>query len=194
MFAKLAAVAVCTSLYALVRYAVFGGVSPIHIPVYLLNKSVSLACVFFLFFTALGHARSNPEKVSFWGTAVLHSAYLHVMLSLALMSKAYYPKFFGADKMNLTGELTLLFGVAAVYCTWFVRSRRYVFRHRQVFPLLTVFLVMGHLTAMGNAGWLTVEDWHGGLPPITLIGFVLAAISFILFFKPKRVSSQNIHR
>jgi hypothetical protein len=189
MVGKLAAIGLSATVYTLVRYTLFGGVSPIHIPLYLLNKSISLSSVFFLFFTALNHTKNETEKTEFWGTAVLHGTYLHVMLSLALLSKAYYPKFFGLEKMNLTGEITILFGILTVYFFWFVRSKRYVFNQRHIFQSVSGLFLIGHLTTMGYTGWLEVGSWHGGLPPISLIGFILATISFILFLKTRQPAS-----
>ena len=189
MIGKLVAVVLCTTLYTLVRYVYFGGISPNNIPVYLLNKSVSIASAFFLFCTALNHAKNQTERVKFWSIAALHGTYLHIMLSLAILSKSYYPKFFGPEKMTFTGEMTILFGVLAVYCFWFVRSKKYVFYQRQIFQLLSGLFLMGHLIAMGFTGWSAVDTWHGGLPPISLIGFMLAALSFLLFLKTKHTSA-----
>jgi hypothetical protein len=189
MIGKLVVIVLFTTLYTIVRYVIFGNVSPIHLPIFLLNKSVSIASVCFLFFTALNHTQDQTEKIRFWGTAALHGAYIHIMLSLAILSSAYYPKFFGEEKMNLTGELTILFGVLAVYCFWFVRTKKYVFKQRQIFQLLSGLFLVGHLTTMGYTGWTAVGSWHGGLPPISLIGFILATISFILFLKTKQTPS-----
>jgi hypothetical protein len=33
---------------------------------------------------------------------------------------------------------------------------------------------------MGYIGWLTPNNWHGGLPPISLIGFVFFAIGYVI--------------
>jgi hypothetical protein len=160
---------------------IFENVSPIHIPVFLLNKSISMAAVFFLFLTALQYVRNDIEKTKFWGTASLHCAYLHILLSLAILSSTYYPKFFGVEKMNLIGEISIFFGVLAVYCFWTIRGAS-SFIQRQTFQILSSLFIVGHLVAMGFSGWLTIEKWHGGLPPISLISVVFALISFVLFF------------
>jgi len=44
--------------------------------------------------------------------------------------------------------------------------------------LLTAML---HVAIMGYSNWFKVDTWPGYLPPITLIGFVIAAIP--LYFK-----------
>lgn len=189
MVKKLIAVLLFTTLYAIIRYVLFGHVSPVHLPAYVLNKSVAMASVFFLFCASLNHAKGRVEKVRFWGAASLHFAYLHILLSLALLSSAYYPKFFGAEKMNLMGEFTVLFGVLAAYCFWITRSGKSVLMRLGIPQLLSSFFVAGHLVSMGFGGWLEVGKWYGGLPPISLISFVFAVISLALFLKAREGSS-----
>ena len=186
MITKLIAILLCTTAYTIVRYVIFGHVSPIHMPVYLLNKSVSMASMFFLFLAAMPLAKERTEETRFWGIASFHFACLHILLSLAILSSAYYPKFFGTDKMNLTGEVTVLFGILTAYCYWFARNGKSFFIRRWVIQLLAGIFVAGHLVAMGFGGWLEVEKWHGGLPPISLISFIFAMISLGLFLKTRK--------
>ena len=190
MIKKLIAVLLCTTLYAIIRYVVFGQVSPIHMPAYILNKSVSMASVFFLFCAALNHAKGQVEKIRFWGAASLHFAYIHILLSLALLSSDYYPKFFGTEKMNLTGEFTILFGVLAAYCFWIARNGKSVLMRLRIPQLLSSLFIAGHLVTMGFGGWLKVEKWYGGLPPISLISFVFAVISLMFFLKTREDSHR----
>lgn len=183
MKGKLIAVLLCTTLYTIIRYVIFGHVSPIHVPAYLLNKSVSMASVVFLSYTAFSYSKQRVDSLRFWGTASLHCACIHTLLSLTILSSAYYPKFFNTEKMNLTGEVTILFGVLATYCFWLAHSGKSVLVRRRIFQLLSGFLVVGHLVVMGFGGWLNVEKWHGGLPPISLVSLVFAIASLVLFSK-----------
>ena len=177
----------CASVYTFLRYVIFGNVLPENLPVYLLNKSVSMTSVVCLLFTAIYFTKKKLDKVKFWGRASLHSAYIHIILSLSILSKEYYPKFFGLEKMNLTGEITILFGVLAAYCYWLISHTSEDFMHK-ILQILSSALIVGHLIAMGFNGWLRIEGWHGGLPPISLISFVLATISLILFSRTKFVT------
>jgi hypothetical protein len=181
MIGKLIAVLLCTTLYTIIRYVIFGHVSPVHVPVYLLNKSVSMASVVLLSCAAFSYFKQCVDRLRFWGTASLHCACIHVLLSLAILSSAYYPKFFGAEKMNLTGEITILLGVLATYCFWLAHSGRSISARRGTFQLLASLFVGGHLVAMGFRGWLSVEKWHGGLPPISLVSLVFAVVALALF-------------
>jgi len=143
-----------------------------------------MASVLFLFYASFNSFKRRADGVRFWGTASLHCAYIHILLSLAILSSTYYPRFFGTGKMNLMGELTVLFGFRAAYCYWFIRIGFSACK-RQMFQLLSCFFVAGHLVAMGFTGWIKVEKWHGGLPPISLVSFVFAILSLILFLRTK---------
>jgi len=180
---KLIVVLSSTTVYTIIRYVVYGDVSPIHTPVYLLNKSVSMSSVLFLFLAALNYKSDQKGKMKFWGMAAWHCACLHVLMSFAILSKAYFPKFFGIEKMNLAGEVTILSGVLAAYCFWLVRRNNAVLIRRRRFLLLSCLFVGIHLVAMGSGGWLTVAKWHGGLPPISLLSFVFAVVSLVLFWR-----------
>ena len=50
-------------------------------------------------------------------------------------------------------------------------------------------LVAGHLFVMGYDGWLQVQKWNGGLPPITLLSFLLVVAGFAVFM---RVSEKHV--
>lgn len=181
MIRSLVSVLVCTTLYTIIRYVVCGPVSLIHVPVYLLNKSVSMASVVLFFLSALQYRKGRLEDAKFLGMASFHCAGVHILLSLSILSAAYYPKFFGADKMNLSGEAMLLFGILAAYCYLFVCKIRKGFFSEKAFRFLVGLFLSGHLVAMGWSGWLTPAKWHGGLPPISLVSFAFVAASVILF-------------
>jgi drug/metabolite transporter (DMT)-like permease len=47
--------------------------------------------------------------------------------------------------------------------------------------LLVAFVLGGaHLLFMGYAGWMKPGDWHGGLPPISLVAFVVFAMAYVV--------------
>lgn len=174
-----------TTVYAVMRYALFGNVSLIHLPVYLMNKSISMAAAVSLFMAALGLMRARQDMVRFWSKACSHSAFIHVFLSFGILSKGYFPKFFDNDKMNLTGEAVLLMGVLALFCFWRLGANEMKPAARRTLTWLASALVAGHLFVMGRDGWLQVQKWHGGLPPITLLSFCLVVYSMTIFLRGK---------
>jgi hypothetical protein len=188
MLRQLLSVLLLTTIYAVMRYAGFGDVSLLHLPGYLLNKGIAMAAVVALFMAAQGVVRTQPDTYRFWSRASGHLAFVHVLLALALLSKGNYPKFFDGDRMNLTGEGMLLLGVLAACCFWRLGATRLRSSLRRHLALTGAALVAGHLLIMGYGGWLQPQKWHGGLPPITLLCFCLAAYSLIAFLRLKEKS------
>jgi hypothetical protein len=46
--------------------------------------------------------------------------------------------------------------------------------------LFAFFMAGAHLFFMGIEGWLKPQEWHGGLPPISLVGFGFFVVGFII--------------
>lgn len=169
--------------YAIARYVLFGPVDPVHIPVYILNKAVAMSAAVFLFLTALNDVQKKYDHVRNWGRASLHAVLLHIVLSLTILSSAYYGKFYAHGKMNLLGELTMLFGVVAAYFYWRIdRLKERIVSSYWLLPASALFL-SGHLVAMGVKGWLSPAKWYGSLPPISLLSFLFSASAALLFIR-----------
>ena len=176
-------------VYAVIRYAGFANVSPVHIPVYLLNKALSMTAAYSLLMASLGLMRAQKEVFDFWRKACMNLVFVHVLLSLAVFNKGYFPKFFDGDMMSLTGEVTLLLGALGVYCFWRLLTFEMKPNLRRMLMATAAALVSGHLFVMGYDGWLQVQKWNGGLPPITLLSFLFVVPSFALLV---RVSEKQL--
>ncbi len=172
-----------TFAYAVIRYAGFGHVDVIHVPAYIMNKAVSMTAAETLFLAALGVMRAERSTVRFWINACSQLVFIHVFLSLGILSKGYFGQYFSGDKMNLTGELVLLFGVLAVYCFWRLKTVGTKPALRRFLALTSCGLVSAHLFTMGFDGWLQVQRWNGGMPPITLLSFILVLSSLAIFLR-----------
>jgi hypothetical protein len=177
-----------TSVYAIVRYAGFGNVPVIHIPVYIMNKAISMTAAESLFMASLALVRADKIALRFWSNAALQLVFVHVFLSLGILSKGYYGTFFEGDKMNLTGELVLLTGALGVYCFWRLQAAELTHELRRTLKILLCALVAGHLFIMGFDGWLQVKRWNGGLPPITLLSFLLVVPSLLISLHTKKAA------
>jgi DMSO/TMAO reductase YedYZ heme-binding membrane subunit len=187
------------TLYAILRYNIFKGVDPIHFPVYILNKVFSSVGLFFLAFSyVVGKIHiikfESKEARTLWmkysGLIGFSFSAMHVFMTLMILNPAYYPKLYDGDMLNLTGELSMLMGVASLYffsipaitTLPFMQQafglKKWQKRQRMgYYGLLTALL---HVVIMGFSGWLKVSTWPGYLPPITLISAVIAAIPLIL--------------
>ncbi|HWI41545.1 MAG TPA: hypothetical protein VNX25_08660 [Verrucomicrobiae bacterium] len=165
--------AVC-GLYAFFRYMVFGEVGLPQVPAYLLNKVVALASAASLAVACVWRYRGNEAAQKFWFRSTANLAFVHVLLTLSLLSPVYYPKFFMTGRLTAAGELSILAGVltALGYFRFHHHSQR-----RWVTAALLPAALGLHLAAMGGAGWIAPAAWQGGLPPISLLAFCCAAIS-----------------
>jgi hypothetical protein len=142
--------------YAVLRYHLAGPVPWKDFPFFILNKGLSLAA-FVLIACNFGFGPLRnigaplPESWLAARKAVGMTGFLLVLIH-ALMSFLL----FSEDKAFIS----------------FITSRRF---------LLVAFVLGGaHLLFMGYAGWMKPEDWHGGLPPVSLVAFAVFAMAYIV--------------
>ena len=186
--------------YAVVRYHVFAGVEWAHFPLFIGNKALSLAAVFFiacsyLIGKTLRVYDDEPAKrlilVKFCGLMGFSAASIHAFAALLLFSPSYYPKFFDeGGRLNLTGELSMAFGVLSLWCLAItaITSLPFMYeavgadrwRRGQRMGYLSLTLAAGHVLVMGLSGWLAPAGWPGSLPPISLVAFIAAIIPVLI--------------
>ena len=115
---------------------------------------------------------------------------MHVFMSLLIITPEYFPKFYDDKMMNFKGELSMLMGVLSLYFFTIPAITTIPFMQEAVgikkwqqgqrmgyYGLLTSLL---HTGVMGYSGWFDIEKWPGYLPPITLIGTIIAFIPLYL--------------
>jgi hypothetical protein len=186
--------------YAVLRYHIVGGVPWKDFPFFILNKGLGLGALILVVMNfAIGPARNLGLPISqSWldarkalGMSGFLFVLIHALMSFMLFTPAVFGKFFAADG-TLTGiaGISMLAGVLGFVVLWgynlsfqtqlredeafisFITSRRF---------LIWALLLGGvHLFFMGYSGWLNPAGWHGGLPPISLVAFVIFAIGYFL--------------
>jgi DMSO/TMAO reductase YedYZ heme-binding membrane subunit len=185
--------------YAILRYHIAGPVPWKDFPMFILNKGLCLAAFVLLTMNfALGPFRSLGGPVSEgWlnarkamGMSGFLLVMLHALISFLLFSPANYAKFFVENgTLTLYGGLSMLGGVAAFVVLWgynmsfqtFLREDKAFIRFitSRKFMLFALLLGAAHLFFMGYEGWLKPADWHGGLPPISLVAFAFFAVGYV---------------
>jgi DMSO/TMAO reductase YedYZ heme-binding membrane subunit len=197
--ATTATVLLAALAYAVLRYNVIKGTPFTHLPLLISNKAIALASVALIAAAyALGplsrwwpriFERCRPLRKQL-GLLGFGLAAVHGIASLLLFSPANYPKFFAADgSLNLTGELSMLFGVLGFFVFAIVAitslpgmenvmsPKRWRLVQRLGYPAL--LLVLGHVLVMGLEGWLKPAGWPGGLLPISLVAFIIGALALL---------------
>ncbi len=125
-----AAVLVAGIAYAIARYVLLGITATAKIPVYVVNKAIAIGAAAGLFQAGWGRFCDQADSKTFWLRAAGCLALLHVLLTLSIMNRAYYGKFFDGDRLSLSGELAVLLGIlTAGGCMAWLRPAR--FRRRQ---------------------------------------------------------------
>lgn len=188
-------------IYATLRYIIFKGVDIIHFPLYIVNKIFSISGICFL---AVSYATGKlkwlkfndstmqNQFIKFTGLAGFSLSAMHVFISLIILSPAYFPKFYSDEMLNLKGELSMLMGIFSLYCFTMPAITTIPFMQEAVgikkwqqgqrMGYLGLFVAFLHTAIMGFSGWLDISSWPGYLPPITLIGTIIAIIPLYLKF------------
>ena len=186
--------------YAVFRYHVAGPVPWEDLTLFVLNKGLGLAALFLLTLSfAINPLRRLGVSIPTYlnsvkkdvGVAGLLLAVLHVLVSFLLWSPATYAQFFDCDgTVTFLAGLGMLSGVSAFALLYWYNSRfqtnlsrdskpsRIVISRRFVFAAMS--LGAAHSFFLGFSGWLSIDRWHGGMPPISLVAFIVAATGIMI--------------
>ena len=186
--------------YAVIRYHVAGDVEWRHFPLFILNKVTSLAAVIFVACSYLigkvfrWHDHDKALRlvvIKFCGLMGFFLAAIHAFFSLCLFSPAYYGKYFDeVGRLNFQGEMAmsvcvlalfLLLGPAVTTLPMMPKAIGGVrWKRNQRLGYVALALVVVHLVFLGIKGWLAPGDWHGGIPPISLVAVVVALVPLVV--------------
>jgi DMSO/TMAO reductase YedYZ heme-binding membrane subunit len=182
-----AAILMLCVLYAAVRYHVFGTVPWRDFLPFVLNKGVSLAGLILL--AAAYLKRGNPAAVKTLGVSGFALTCLHIVISVPILGRRYYPKLFVGDEFTPAGELSMVTGfvsflvviMPALTSPRGIRDELERGRWEQMQRAGYWALAAGavHQALIGFWGWFTPAQWPGYLPPITLLGTIAAVVPVI---------------
>ncbi len=186
--------------YAVLRYHILGPIPWKDFPFFILNKAVALSAFVLLSFNfSFGPICNLGLKIpDSWmnarramGISAIIMVLIHVLMSFLIFNQATYSKFFEQNgTLTIFAGLSMLGGVLSFvvigaysfgFITHLKENKVFIqFLKSRKFLLFTILLGMIHLFFMGFKGWLIPSDWHGGLPPISLVGFFFFMNSFIV--------------
>jgi hypothetical protein len=186
--------------YSILRYHISGPVPWKDFSFFILHKGLCLSAFILLTMNfGFGPAKNIGMPVPApWlsarkamGMTGFLLVLIHVLMSLILFSPAVYGKFYDENvTLTLVAGLSMFTGVVAFVVLWgynlsfqthlredkafiqFITSRKFL--------LFALTLGAAHLVFMGYSGWLSPSDWHGGLPPISLVAFAVFAIGYVI--------------
>ncbi len=186
--------------YAILRYNVYGGVLWKDLPLFVLNKGISLSSLILLTINfSIGPLQNMGLNISEkWlnsrkplGIAGFLFAFIHVFMSISILNPNYYDVFYMPDgTLSLKGSLSLLGGILSFILLWVynISFKSTIKKDKKIFAIITSrnFLIYAmlftgiHLFFMGYSGWLTPSKWQMSLAPISLISFVIFIIGFLI--------------
>jgi hypothetical protein len=180
-------------IYATVRYNIFKGVPWSDWPTYTLNKAIALSALLLLVLSVT--RKSAAEGRSNGPTLYLASVFasMHVVLSLTLLSPAYYESLFVQGKLSGAAGLSMLLGALAA-AVMAVGKRMHGGQGSDggVRTLAILAFVVGlHAMLQGFTGWFAPSKWPGMMPPITLISFLLGLAAAAMALFPKRPAQSR---
>jgi DMSO/TMAO reductase YedYZ heme-binding membrane subunit len=187
-------------VYAIIRYNIFGTVPWKDLPLYVLNKGISLSSLILLTITfSLGPLKNMKVKISEnflnvrrpLGIAGFLLSFLHIFMSITILNPKYYKVFFmETGTLTIEGSLSLLGGILSFVFLWVYNTRfsSRINEDEKIIALITsrrfliyaMFFTGIHLFFMGYKGWGNISGWQAGLPPISLISFIVFLIGFVI--------------
>ena len=114
---------------------------------------------------------------------------IHALISFLLFTPAVYGRFFEPDgTLTLLAGFSMLCGVLALvlllahnfsFHTFLREDRRFDrFITSQNFLQFALLLGIAHFLMLDYEDWLRPGDWQGGLPPISLVAFLVFILGF----------------
>lgn len=168
--------------YAVLRYHIAGTVPWAELPVYVLNKAVSLAALAYLAFSyRAGKTRWISEgSARFFGILGFLLMNLHIGLTALVWDAAHYGKLFEFALPKPNSNFAMLVGAAAVlaFCAPMWASARdplwRLWRPLQLAGYAGLALTALHVGAIGFSGWFAPSTWPAWMPPLTLLSVAIA--------------------
>tara|TARA_R110002167_G_scaffold49412_20_gene144764 strand:- start:1997 stop:2647 length:651 start_codon:yes stop_codon:yes gene_type:complete len=185
--------------YAVLRYNIAGEVRWKDLPVFVMNKGISLGSLVLLTlcFTLarlkkLGLPVSDGllETRKTLGIVGLMYAFAHFILSSAILNASYFDLFYESNgTFTLRGGLCILGGVFALVLLWiyYYSFKEHLKQNYRLIAnltsnkikLLVFFFTSCHLFFLGFSRWTDFDLWQAGLPPISLISFIIVFLGFV---------------
>jgi hypothetical protein len=188
----IAALYLCSMIYSAVRYVVFMPDNLANLPVFVLNKGISMAaalCFAIAFCQQWRRQRRAAVTVEpiTWFRAGVVGVVAHIPMSLAILRPSYFREFFAGDRLSLNGEAVFLFGALTAGGIHLLTRTNWTPLHRWWLSLATMSLLFSHTLFMGIARGLNINRSHAYLPPMWLLSLIGIAmgLGFVLMSRPR---------
>jgi len=195
-------------VYSAVRYIVFAPKNIENLPVFVVNKGVSMAaalCFAVGFLQALRQKRGTLIQVdpTTWFRAGVFGAIWHIPMSLAILRPGYFKEFFHAateadlnPRMTFAGEMVFLFGGLTAAMVYLLIKPTLAPMTRWWLSLAAMATLLTHVLAMGYCRGLNINASHAYLPPMWLLSAIGVTVGLVWVLRgrpsgPLRVPSSS---
>jgi hypothetical protein len=188
---QVVALYIASVVYSAIRYVVFAPKNLEHLPVFVVNKGVSMgaALCFAIAFLVQWRRWRGGAGPRVWFRAGIFGVCLHIPMSLAILRPVYFKEFFlESGRMSFGGEAVFLFGALTAGGIYLLTRQDWTAMHRWMLSLATMVVLFLHTLFMGIARGLNINASHAYLPPmwlLSLIGIGLG-LAFVLLDRPAR--------
>lgn len=184
---------VCSIAYSIVRYVLFTPQNLQNLPVFVVNKGVSMAAALCFTIAFWQQWRAQRGAISLttaplWFRAGIFGSIWHIPMSLSILRPSYFKEFFAADggRMSLNGEAVFMFGALTAGGVYLLSRQQWTLIQRWRLSLAVMMTLFGHTLCMGIARGLNINASHGYLPPMWLLSVIGIAcgIAFLVMSRP----------
>lgn len=183
---------VVSVVYAMIRYVAFAPKNLENLPVFIVNKGISMAaaiCFAIGFFCQLRQLRgaANAGDPSAWFRAGVFGAVMHIPMSLAILRPAYFKEFFKGDRLSFAGEMVFFFGGLTAACIFLLLRTGWTAMARWWLSLACMTALLVHVCAMGYCRGLNINKTHAYMPPMWALSAVAVTIGigWLLWSRPR---------
>lgn len=186
--------------YAILRYGAFAPKNLGNLPVFIMNKGVSMAaalCFAWAFWLQWRRLRGQQQgdDPAIWFRAGMVGAVAHVPMSLTILRPGYFPEFFAGERLSFNGEAVFLFGSLVAGSIYLLARSTWTPLQRWWLSLIFITVLFCHTLTMGLARGININRSHAYLPPmwlLSLIGIALGA-GFLLMSRPAPPPDNRSH-
>lgn len=177
--------------YSVVRYVVFAPKNMANLPVFVVNKGVSMAaalCFSVAFWSQWRHRPvADSSTAMAWFRAGTFGAFAHIPMSLAILRPSYFKEFFEGERLSFNGEAVFLFGALTAGGFYLLSRSSWTPQQRWWASLATISTLFAHTLSMGIARGLHINRSHAYLPPMWLLSLIGIgfALGFLVLSRPK---------
>ncbi len=169
-------------LYAIFRYIIFGNVAWDQLPLFITNKALSFSGLILLIISPILKHYGKKENNIFRSAGFIFIC-LHSVISVILLNKFYFLKFFNeSGTFRFDSGISMIAGIISLISLLFVYFEKTGFgkNNNKLFYFILLILPLIHIFLIGYGSWLSFSSWPGGMPPITMISFLIYAAVLVI--------------